>query len=75
MKKKVFRDLAFHQLIEHPAPWKIEHDWTIEVHSSDGHIVAKTSSMQNAIDLCEWANRETEKMDKFIKEIDKELEK
>ena len=70
-----FKDVAHHQLIEHPAPWKIEEDWTYEIYASDGALVAKPSSLKNAVALVEWAARETKEMDETIAEMEREADK
>ncbi len=67
-------DVAFWTLICHPAPWKIDQDWTIEVYGSDGSLVAKPSSMENAVALVEWAARETKEMDETIAEMTREAD-
>ncbi len=72
VKDDPFRDVAHHQLIKHRAPWKIDQDWTIEVYASDGALVAKPSSMENAVALVEWAARETKEMDDFAEELERD---
>lgn len=40
--------LVFHAMWEHHLPWRIEHDWTVEVIAADGHVVAKCMSLDAA---------------------------
>jgi hypothetical protein len=40
--ERLARDMVFHQMLYHPLPWRIDHDWTVEVVASDNHIIVKT---------------------------------
>lgn len=55
--------LAVQSWINHPLPWRIEHDWTVEVHASDGHIVAKCSTQEEAESVIKWAKEQQEIID------------
>ena len=50
--------LAIQSWIQHPLPWRIEHDWTVEVHASDGYIVAKCGTIEEAEDVIKWAKQQ-----------------
>lgn len=47
-----FRDIAeavvFQQMLRHPLPWRVEHDWTYEVTAQSGHIIAKCMTEEAA---------------------------
>lgn len=55
--------LAVQTWIVHPLPWRIEHDWTVEVHAADGYIVAKCQSDEEAESVIEWAKEQQEILD------------
>lgn len=55
--------LAVQTWIAHPPPWRIEHDWTVEVHAADGHIVAKCSSIEEAESVIDWAKEMNQILD------------
>lgn len=55
--------LAVQSWIQHPLPWRIELDWTVEVHSSDGYIVAKCSTYEEAESVIEWAEEQQKIID------------
>ena len=63
-------DLAFQVYLDHPLPWKIEQDWTVEVIAADGHIVAKCSSTEKAQRVIDWANAKEREMAALQKEWD-----
>ena len=58
--------LAIQSWICHPTPWRIEHDWTVEVHASDGHIVAKCSTVEEAEEVIAWAKEQQEIIDSIF---------
>ncbi len=55
--------LAVQAWIVHPLPWRIEHDWTVEVHAADGCIVAKCQSDEEAESVIEWAEEQQKMID------------
>ena len=44
----IAREMVFHQTLDHPLPWRIDQDWTHEVKASDGHVVAKCHTREQA---------------------------
>ena len=58
--------LAAQAWIMHPLPWRIEHDWTVEVHASDGYIVAKCQSVEEAESVIEYAKGLQETIDSIF---------
>ena len=42
------RTLLLHQIFCNPLPWRVEHDWTNEVHASNGVIIAKCHTRDEA---------------------------
>lgn len=56
---KVCADIARHlvhrDMLNHPLPWRIEHDWTYEVTSVDGHIIAKGMTEEEAQQMIAFA--------------------
>lgn len=55
--------IAAQTWINHPLPWRIEIDWTVEVHALDGHIVAKCSTYKEAESVIEWAEEQQKIID------------
>lgn len=51
----VARAVVAHLLVYHPLPWRVEHDWTYEVTTSTGHIVAKVQSEEEARQIVQYA--------------------
>lgn len=49
-----------HLLLNHPLPWKVERDWTHEVISVDGTIVAKCTGLRQAKTLIAFAEKRQE---------------
>ena len=43
-------------VVKHPAPWRVESDWTEEVIDADGRCVAKCRTRENAERLVALAN-------------------
>ena len=66
-------DLAFQVYLDHPLPWRIEQDWTMEVIAADGHIVAKCSSREKAQRVVDWVEAKEREMDQLQQDLDKEF--
>ncbi len=63
-------ELAFQTFLNHPLPWKIEQDWTWEVIASDGHIVAKCPSREEADAVVAWAEAKEHELAVFEAELE-----
>lgn len=54
--------LLFQQILINPLPWRVERDWTYEVTASNGAIIAKCQTYEEAVEIIKTA----EKIDKEI---------
>lgn len=56
-EETIARDVVFLRLLEHPLPWRVEHDWTYEVTAADGAIIAKCATAARAAAVVAIAER------------------
>lgn len=54
--EKIAREMVFHQTLDHPLPWRVDEDWTHEVRASDGYVVAKCPTREQAEQIIALAN-------------------
>jgi len=66
--------LAIEVWVVHPLPWRIEHDWTVEVHAADGHIVAKCQSVEEAESVIDWAKEMHQILEDIFPDYPTEIE-
>jgi hypothetical protein len=65
----VARRLLMTALGEHPLPWRLEIDWTVEVHAADGAIVAKCQTGAEAQALIDAATTMQAELDAGATEV------
>ena len=62
---KITRNLLFHQILSNPLPWEIDRHWTYEVKASNGTIIAKCSTHDEAQEIIEAAKKLKNELDKI----------
>lgn len=60
-------------IMDHPLPWSIEHDWTVEVRDAKGVIVIKLRTHDEANELIALAVARQEEFNRADAEIEKML--
>ena len=55
--EKMIRYLLFHQMLNNPLPWRVERDWAYEVTASNGAIVAKCQTHEEAEEIIQMAEK------------------
>lgn len=69
---EVLHYLVHGKIVEHPLPWKIETDWTTEVHDAHGKIVMKFPNgllAEAFIKLATVIDRDNKAFDKEFEEM------
>lgn len=66
---QALRDLVHPLLREHPRPWRIEVDWTVEVIDALGRCVGKFCTGEAAQLVIDLANEMESGMDGLMKEL------
>jgi hypothetical protein len=62
--EKLLSRMILNAITNHPLPWTVEEDWTMEVTDASGHIVVKCQSAEEAsaiINLAQELNEELAK--------------
>ena len=49
--EKMIRYLLFHQMLNNPLPWRVEGGWAYEVTASNGAIIAKCQTHEEAVEI------------------------
>ena len=62
------RDMVFQHLLNHPLPWRVEHDWTQEVTAADGTIIVKCMTREQAAAVIKMAEELRAELDTPIPE-------
>jgi predicted alpha-1,6-mannanase (GH76 family) len=70
--EKMARHLVFNQILAHSLPWRVEQDWMYEVTASDGYIIAKCPTEDEAEQIIELANQIRAEIDAVEMEEDGE---
>lgn len=60
--------LMGHLLVHHPAPWRVERDWSWEVRDAKGHLVAAMPQSESAEDLVALAAKRQGENEAFSRE-------
>lgn len=67
---QVLTDVLDYQLLTHPLPWTINHDWTCEVLASDGAIIAKCMKESQAQAVIDYAQKRRAELDEACAEAE-----
>ena len=71
--EQMVRYLLFHQILNNPLPWRVERDWSYEVIASNGCIIAKCKSHDEATEIVETAEKLRQEIDIIIVKTETEL--
>lgn len=69
----MLRRLLFQALLDHPLPWRIEEDWTKEVTASDGFIIVKCRTREEAGEFISFAEGFWQKHLEASEAVEREL--
>lgn len=63
---KMTRNLLFNQLLINPLPWRIDGDWTHEVKASNGILIAKCQTLNEAEEIINAAESIRTELDSIV---------
>lgn len=66
----VQRTLVQRLIAKHPLPWRIDHDWTVEVLDAKGNCVIKLKSQADAEGLIHFADQVATEMAQGAREVE-----
>ena len=55
--ERMVRYLLFHQMLNNPMPWRAERDWSYEVTASNGVVIAKCQTQEEAEEIIQMAEK------------------
>jgi len=66
----VQRTLVLDLIYKHPLPWRIDHDWTVEVLDAKDRVVAKLKTDADAMALIHFADQCATEMAQGAREVE-----